>query len=147
LHPMPLDYEAMQRPNALSCVLRIKALTLGGAALLVGDIEAGQENALLQRSALGPVDFLLVPHHGSQTSSTPAFIEAVRPKWAMVQAGYRNRYGHPAPKVIARYQSWTVPLVLSTQCGAAHWQSIKPDQIDCERVLRRRYWHHNQTAL
>jgi len=161
LHPMPFDYEGMQRPNALSCVLRIKAMTLGGdavnnanyklieggSALLVGDIEAGQESALLQRLALGPVDFLLVPHHGSQTSSTSAFIETVRPKWAMVQSGYRNRYGHPAPKVIARYQAWAVPLVLSTQCGAAHWQSLKPDQLDCERVLRRRYWHHNQTAL
>ena len=111
------------------------------SALLVGDIEAPQELALLQRLALQPVDILLVPHHGSQTSSTNGFIEALRPQWAVVQAGYRNRYGHPASRVVQRYESLAVPLSISADCGAAHWQSSQPHQLDCEREVRRRYWH------
>ena len=72
--------------NGLSCVLRVDAIQIAlskrvneqnlESALLVGDIEAPQELALLQRLALQPVGILLVPHHGSQTSSTNGFIEA-----------------------------------------------------------------------
>jgi competence protein ComEC len=108
---------------------------------LAGDIEAPQELALLQGLTLQPVGVLLVPHHGSQTSSTIGFIEALMPQWAVVQAGYRNRYGHPAPRVVQRYESLGVPLSLSSECGAAHWQSNKPEQLHCEREVRRRYWH------
>ena len=70
--------------------------------LLTGDIEGGAGS----RAAGAPgaelrADVLLVPHHGSRTSSTPAFIEAVAPRVAVVQAGYRSRFGHPAPDVVA----------------------------------------------
>jgi len=114
--------------------------------LLVGDIEAAQELAMLDRQALKPVGVLLVPHHGSQTSSTLGFIQALRPHWAVVQAGYRNRYGHPAPAVLERYTNEKVPVSVSSKCGAAHWQSSLPQQLDCERELRRRYWHLSREA-
>jgi competence protein ComEC len=110
-------------------------------ALLVGDIEAPQEQALLKAHALQAVDFLLVPHHGSQTSSGLDFVQQLLPKWAVVQAGYRNRYGHPSPHVVARYVQLGVPLAMSPVCGAAHWQSQAPQALDCERNLKRRYWH------
>ena len=151
LHPLLSDYSNSPGANGLSCVLRVDASQMDGSkevryrslgsALLVGDIEAPQELALLQRLALKPVGVLLVPHHGSQTSSTMGFIEALRPHWAVVQAGYRNRYGHPAPLVVQRYESQAVPLSISAECGAAHWQSYMPEQLHCEREVRRRYWH------
>jgi competence protein ComEC len=71
--------------------------------LLTGDIEAAQEAALVAR--LGPAlrsQVLLVPHHGSKTSSSEAFIGAVAPGTAVVQAAYRSRFGHPAAEVLAR---------------------------------------------
>ena len=151
LHPALADYALNKTSNGLSCVLRIDAsqgdLSQNGhdartaSALLVGDIEAPQEQALLQAHALQAVDFLLVPHHGSLTSSGFDFVQQLMPKWAVVQAGYRNRYGHPSPQVVARYAQLGVPLAMSPVCGAAHWQSQTPQALDCERNLKRRYWH------
>ena len=131
------------KPNTLSCVLRISTPGHGGAAaLLAGDIEAPQEQALLS-AGLAPVHLLLVPHHGSKTSSTPAFLQALQPQQAWVQAGYRNRYGHPAPEVVQRYQQQGIALVASTPCGAMHWRSDAPAQTQCQRHTARRYWHHS----
>jgi len=120
-------------------VLRIRSEA--GSALLAGDIEAAQEFELLARG-MPAVDMLLVPHHGSKTSSTQAFLEAVQPRLALAQAGYRNRFGHPAAVVVARYQALSVPLVDSAHCGALLWQSQAPQHWQCERERARRYWHH-----
>jgi competence protein ComEC len=143
LHPLPQNYLPGARSNTLSCVLRIgNGLQ---TVLLVGDIEAAQEQALLARTATPgalQADVLLVPHHGSKTSSTPAFIDAVAPRWAWVQAGYRNSFGHPAPEVVARYRARGVTVVDSVHCGAMHWQSAQAQRMDCERDRSRRYWHH-----
>jgi competence protein ComEC len=88
-------------------------------------------------------DVLLVPHHGSKTSSSDAFLDAVSPRLALVQAGYRNRYGHPAPAVMARYNERGIAVFDSPRCGAAAWSSTQPDKVDCERVMHRRYWQHD----
>jgi competence protein ComEC len=88
------------------------------------------------------VDVLLVPHHGSKTSSTPEFLQALQPRLALVQAGYRNRFGHPAEPVVVRYRAQGIALVASTHCGAATWRSAAPAQVQCERTLSQRYWHH-----
>jgi competence protein ComEC len=152
LHPTPPQVlSKTPKPNEVSCVLRIEAAeasvqgtpqsTSKGSALLTGDIEAAQELALVQ-AGLGPVDVLLVPHHGSKTSSSLVFLETLRPRWALLQAGYRNRYGHPAPSVKARYQALGIEVVESTRCGATTWRSDAPDQVKCERTLQQRYWHH-----
>ena len=84
----------------------------------------------------GPLGRLLV--RGEQGHD---FIEALKPHWAVVQAAYLNRYGHPSPQVIQRYESQGVPLSVSSECGAAYWQSTQPQQLNCEREVRRRYWH------
>ncbi len=141
LHPLSKDYDKLLPPNARSCVLRIHAQ--GQTMLLAADIEALQERALVERmgDALR-ADILLVPHHGSKTSSTHAFLNAVQPRIAWVQAGYRNRYGHPAPEVMQRYADKGIPVWDSPRCGAMHWRSEKPEQVLCERDLQRRYWHH-----
>ena len=132
---------AAVKPNAQSCVLRITAAG-GASALLVGDIERAQEQALLAGAAPLAAELLLVPHHGSKTSSSDAFIDAVRPQLALVQAGYRNRFGHPAPEVAARYGQRGITLVQSPECGAARWASHAPQAVRCEREAARRYWHH-----
>ena len=137
LHP-PAGQPSL-KSNALSCVLRIS--NARSAALLAGDIEAAQELALV-RAGLAPVDLLLVPHHGSKTSSSLPFLQALQPRLALVQAGYRNRYGHPAAVVESRYRDQGIALVVSSQCGAARWHSDAPEKMECERDVRRRYWHH-----
>jgi competence protein ComEC len=146
LHPLAADYDAPHKPNAVSCVLRVSAG--GRVALLTGDIEAAQEARLV--AAEGNrlrADVLLVPHHGSKTSSTPAFLDAVAPRWALVQAGYRNRFGHPAAPVAARYAARSLTLVESAGCGAATWSSATPERLRCERAVAPRYWQHRIGAV
>ena len=141
VHPLAADYAQTLSPNARSCVLRIQAG--GQTALLAADIEAFQEQALVQR--LGEAlraDVLLVPHHGSKTSSTQVFLDAVQPRFALFQMGFRNRYGHPAPEVLQRYQARGIETRLSPACGAMSWRSDQPAQVRCEREDNRRYWQH-----
>ncbi len=140
LHPSAADSERRLKPNALSCVLRVTAHDT--SALLAGDIEAAQEQDLLQSDQTLQADWLLVPHHGSSTSSTQAFLEAVQPSVAIVQAGYRNRFGHPRPDVLRRYSDLGVLVVQTPRCGASTWRSEQPKLVQCERNQRQRYWQH-----
>lgn len=141
LYPDLADRQAARSSNAYSCVLRISAS--GGSALLTGDLEAPQEKRLLGKGVELASDVLLVPHHGSKTSSTGAFLDAVRPRFALAQNGYRNRFGHPAAEVASRYSDRGIPLYSSPACGAMHWRSDRPQDLSCERQLRRRYWQHS----
>ena len=138
LHPQAGDYAAGAKSNAMSCVLRIA--TGRQSALLAGDIELAQETRLVGLSVRA--DVLLVPHHGSKTSSSAAFLKAVQPRIAIVQAGYRNRFGHPAPPVLERYRQQGVQVLQSPQCGAAWWRSARPGTIECQRAIAFRYWNH-----
>jgi competence protein ComEC len=125
----------------LGGVLRIHAQ--GQTVLLTADIEAFQEQGLLERMGVAlKADVLLVPHHGSKTSSTDAFLSAVKPRFAWVQSGYRNRYGHPAPVVMQRYADKGIAVWDSPHCGAMHWRSDAPVYMLCERDAQRRYWQH-----
>lgn len=139
LHPTPGHYDRGLKPNDLSCVLRITAAS-GRRALLAGDLEADQERALTRREPDLRADVLLVPHHGSKTSSSPELLAAVRPAVAVVQAGYRSRFGHPAPTVLARYQAAGIAVVSTPACGAWRWSS-QHGASGCERDASRRYWH------
>ena len=138
LHPRAEDHARPLKPNALSCVVRV-ADAKGRSVLLTGDIEAAQEAALVARvgDALRS-DLLLVPHHGSRTSSSGAFLDAVAPQVALVQAAYRSRFGHPAPDVLARYDARSIAVVRSDRCGAWTWRD---GEAGCERERGRRYWH------
>ena len=148
LHPAASDYGEAGRAaksNAMSCVLRISNGTQ--TALLVGDIEAPQEARLVAQLAapggsLLKADVLLVPHHGSKTSSSAAFLDAVQPRIALAQTGYRNRFNHPVPVVVARYDERQIRVVGSPACGAAIWQSSQPEEVSCQRQKASRYWHH-----
>ena len=147
LHPDASDYPAGGRPNAVSCVLRIAtqpgvAGVPARVALLAGDIERPQELRLVAQGRPLRADVLLVPHHGSRTSSSPEFLDAVAPRWALVQAGYRNRFGHPAAAPLARYRERHIAVRDSPRCGAAVWRSESPAMVHCHRQDARRYWHH-----
>ena len=141
LHPLADDYTLTAKPNALSCVLRIS--NGRATAILAGDVERDQEAALVRREPGLAADVLLVPHHGSKTSSTAAMLDAVSPSLAIVQSGYRNRFGHPAEEVRARYVARNAAVVDSPHCGAVHWHSESPQAWKCERTIGRRYWHHH----
>ncbi len=143
LHPQLADYAGAPKPNAISCVLKVS--NERAVALLAGDIEQPQEARLAgepQAREKLAADVLLVPHHGSKTSSSEPFLDAVQPAVALIQAGYRNRFGHPAPPVTERYRQRGIDLVESSRCGAARWSSQDRTAVVCERAVARRYWHH-----
>jgi competence protein ComEC len=103
--------------NNRSCVLKIDAA--GGSALLTGDIEAVAERRLVEHDArLLRSDILIAPHHGSATSSTAEFIQAVAPRYVLFPVGYRNRWHFPRPAVAARYRAAGAKLFGTAACGA-----------------------------
>ncbi len=114
LHP---DSAWRGKDNNRSCVLRIS--NAAGSVLLAGDIERSAEAHLrqTQREKLRS-DVLFMPHHGSLTSSTSAFIDAVAPHYAIASVGFRNRFGFPKPEVLQRYTARGIE-VLRTDCGGA----------------------------
>jgi len=109
--------------NAASCVLHIQARD--GAALLPGDIDASSERRLLV-NRIG-ADLLVAPHHGSRSSSSQAFLDAVAPAVIAVSAGHRNRFGHPHPDVLARYAAVASTIFVTAQDGALRWDSGRPN--------------------
>ncbi|MFT3856381.1 MAG: DNA internalization-related competence protein ComEC/Rec2 [Aquabacterium sp.] len=173
LHPTADDLAARARrpkriePNAVSCVLRIEAgghvgRGSGGAgagsALLTGDIGREQERVIIDRAAGASgkaetlqADLLMAPHHGSATSSSSAFLKAVSPRQIVIQAGHRNRYGHPAAEVTARYDDMGLAWIATTSCGMHLWSSGSPEVAEvkkgtplrlgqCWRDAHRHYW-------
>lgn len=100
------------RINDRSCVLLVESQ--GVRVLLPGDLEADGEAGLLAADLLpSGIDLLLAPHHGSRTSSSPAFVAQLRPAHVVYSAGWHHRFGHPRPQVVARY----------TAVGARNWNT------------------------
>lgn len=141
LHPADDAYAGDAKPNHLSCVLRIE--TGGTRILLTSDIEAPDEAALLARYPDDlAADLMLVPHHGSKTSSTPAFLAAVGAGEVIVPVGYRNRFGHPKPEVMARYGAMGTRVWRTDRDGAVRVvMGESPPAISAWRQEHRRYWH------
>ncbi len=127
------------KPNARSCTLRI---SWGDkAVLLTGDIEAPQEYALLERVPDRlHAQVLLAPHHGSGTSSTIAFLEAVAPEIAIFQVGYRNRYHHPKPEVFERYRQLGIQRFRTDEFGAIELEIDHSIKVKPYRTEHARYW-------
>ena len=142
LHPAAETYGTKVKDNNLSCVLRVA--TADGTLLLTADIEARSERELLAADALQlQADVMIVPHHGSRTSSTPEFVAAAAPRFALVTAGYRNRFGHPKADVVARYAEIGAEVLrtdldgaLLVELGGAH----ATPGITAWRDRYRRYW-------
>ena len=138
VHP---ETDSLFKGNNRSCVLRVESRY--GRVLLPGDLAAKAERVLVKRDdAALQAEVLVVPHHGSKSSSTAVFLDAVQPRVALLPVGYRNRYRHPHPSVVARYQERGIMLEDSAAAGAI---SIHFDaqglQLKRHRDDQRRYWH------
>lgn len=118
LYPDAGERAAARSDNNRSCVLRIARGNR--RVLLPGDLERPGEQALLARlgaSALA-ADVLVVGHHGSRTSTSPDFLAAVHPRWALISAGYRNAFRHPSPQVLRRLEAAGVAWRNTAAAGA-----------------------------
>ena len=120
LAPRYLEKRAAEDPvvatNDNSLVVRLDAF--GRSVLFAGDLEREGEELLLARHPGLPVDVVKVPHHGSRTSSTPAFVQATRPSFAVVSCGRANRFGFPAAEVVTRWRAAGARVLRTDQHGA-----------------------------
>jgi competence protein ComEC len=109
--------DGLDDPNEASVVLRIAYGDV--RVLLTGDAEAGEERWLVERygDAGLRADVLKVAHHGSSTSSTPAFLDAVRPRVALVSVGVGNSYRHPSQEVLQALDARGVHLLRTDDDG------------------------------
>ncbi len=120
LHP-PGGSQSKEKSNNTSVVLR---LVYGSTAVLMtGDIEKEAEERLLQANADLQADILKVAHHGSKTSSTEAFIDAVRPQLAIISVGERSRFGHPHKAVVERFLRRDIKLLQTGRSGLITFES------------------------
>lgn len=130
------------KDNDKSCV--IKVTSPHGTLLLTGDIERSAEADLLENHAEQlRSDVMIVPHHGSKTSSTPRFIEAVSAQHVVMTNGYLNRFGHPKQAVVQRYANQGAHSYRSDYDGAVQfaYQANQPVTATAWRKTAVRYWH------
>lgn len=145
LYPEIEQYQASaaqqkSKPHMLSCTLKISQGR--HAILLPGDIEAAQEQLLVQRYGEDlKSTVLLAPHHGSGTSSTAAFLAQVDPKIVLFQVGYRNRFHHPKQQVATRYEERGADRFQSDEGGAILLKFGDSVMVDTYRNQHRRYWY------
>lgn len=126
--------------NDSSCVLLVHSSA--GSALLAGDVEAAAESALVA-SGLARATTVVVPHHGSLTSSTAPLVAASRPALALISAGYRNRWGLPRREIVERWRAAGARLLTTADSGAIEIAFVagRPPVVREYRRSQRRYWH------
>jgi len=143
LHPPAHHYANPNfSDNDRSCVLRV--VGRHGSALLTGDMARLAELTLVDTVSAETVraDFMLVPHHGSRSSSMPDVVARVAPRWALIPVGKRNAHGHPAPEVLARYRAIGAEILRTDRDGALDVATgVDGPRIETARVSARRYWH------
>ncbi len=129
--------------NDGGCVLKIE--TEGFSALLPADIERGVEARLVaDYGAQLHVDLLLTPHHGSRTSSSPAFVAAVAPKFVVHSAGWHHRFHHPRPEVVERYRLEGAAQFNTATAGAVSVEPVDGTlRVRTERSESPRLWSTN----
>ncbi len=129
--------------NDQSCVLAVS--NRRHRVLFTGDIERLAELRLVQRYGQTLAsDILVVPHHGSKTSSTGTFLRRVRPRYALISAGYRNRFGFPHPDVLRRLRETSAVVLNTANEGAITFRLDPGGDLAPPRSYRRehrRYWN------
>jgi competence protein ComEC len=138
LHP---DSDTPRRGNDSSCVVLIEVGRHG--LLLTGDIEADAEREIIESRQWNSIETIVVPHHGSLTSSSVPFISAVSPNVAIVSAGYGNRWGFPKAAVVARWQAVGARVLNTATSGAVSLRLCADSgigRVRLDRHERRRFW-------
>jgi competence protein ComEC len=138
LHPTP---HSLGSDNSLSCVLRVTAARQ--RLLLAGDIGRRTEGRIAASSAPRgdlDVDLAAAPHHGSNGSSSPRWIDATSPSVVFISAPRRSRYGHPHPDVLARYRRSGADVFVTGESGALIWESWRPGTVVRIRAEKGAYW-------
>lgn len=123
--------------NQKSCVLMVQAQ--GERLLITGDLDAAGEAALLLDWPELQVDWLLVGHHGSRTSTSQRFVQALAPKYAVISRGKHNSYGHPHPKVLANLQGAQVQIYDTAQDKAVR-VSLGRHKPAWSMAMQARFW-------
>ncbi len=127
--------------NDLSCVLLVSA---GDQRLLLaGDVGAAVEGHLLRLLDV-PVTLMFAPHHGSASSSSRALVRVANPRTLFVSAARGNRYGHPHPEVIRRYEEVGARIYQTGRQGALVWRSDAPDSVLRWREDFPPYWRSQE---
>jgi competence protein ComEC len=140
--PPILEGKSDDSENDASCVLAVHGP--GGSVLLTGDIEAAAERAVLARVAIRRIDVVVVPHHGSRSSSSVEFVAALAPRWAVVPAGYDNRWGFPKPEVVDRWRAAGAKVLTTAHSGAITFHFARTGLGGSPQEYRlqvRRFWH------
>ena len=137
LHPAARG--ASRHDNDASCVLRVSHPR--ASFLLTGDITRVAERGLADSGV--EADFVVVPHHGSRSSSSRALVRASGAHFALVSAGYRNRYGFHDPAVVDRWRSAGARTINTADAGAViiDVDAAGEQEITRFRDAARRYWH------
>ena len=145
LHPPNLAIVKKNKNNKRnnnSCVLLVQSSEQ--RLLLTGDIEAVSEQLLVKNFAKQlAADILVVPHHGSKSSSSLEFIKAVQPQYAIISVGHINQYGHPKQQVLSRYQSLDINILTTAEHGAILFKlAEKHKKIlpRCYRIEHSAFW-------
>ncbi len=143
VHPHSSAYAQPRNANDLSCVIRVQGAR-GESVLLTGDAEAIAEAEMIARGEPIKADIVSMPHHGSRTSSTSAFIANVGPRITVANAGYRNRFGHPRADVLARYNEKNVQIERTDWHGAVRYTFNTNSKWETEkfRWSHQKYWHN-----
>ena len=146
LHPSQADYDAVRATNSMSCVVLVTA----GATrlLLTGDVPLKDESELIARDPALRADWLAVPHDGSRSSSGVLLLDTLGARSAVAQAGYRNRFRHPDPEVVARYQARRIQFFRTDHAGALQWRFARDGSstVYSTRQSGARYWNNRPGA-
>ncbi|WP_245539217.1 DNA internalization-related competence protein ComEC/Rec2 [Thiolinea disciformis] len=140
LHPNAA-YQMPKRNNR-SCVLKVQ--NAQHSLLLMADIERHAEAYLLDEAADLRAEVMLVPHHGSKTSSSPAFLQAIQPTLAIVSTGYGNRFHHPHPSTVKRYQAYGIDWLDTVDSGTISVDfshDSEPFSVQRYRIEQRHFWN------
>jgi competence protein ComEC len=126
--------------NEAGCVLRVESAH--GVALLPADIGEVIEQTLLHRDAAAlRADVVLMPHHGSGGSSTPDFVAATGARFAIASSGYDNRFRHPRPEVVERWDDAGAQVINTADTGAVRVRMLASGiAVEQERDIRPRSW-------
>lgn len=128
--------------NDNSCVLKISNANF--SVLLTGDISNKAEKLLIKNHYADlKADLLLIPHHGSRHSSSLEFIQAVQPRYAVVSAGYINKYGHPKPRVLNKYLANNIMVFNTIEHGTIDFL-LKAHSLDynCYKFNHKNFWNY-----